>query len=490
MKIAMLLMICVCAAAAAALAETVRIPANADTTLKESLPANNFGGRLTLRAGSTTTRNRALLSFNVAGAVPPGAIILGARFTMTATDAPSVPGTIQEFELRRVLRAWNEGAQSGAQGGAAEPNDATWDHRLSPHVPWITSGGAAGSDFAATASAEFVVENPGVCHVESTAQLVADTQTWLDTPESNFGWALLGKSEAVPQTARLFAAREDSVQAPTLEIDFTMETPDFRVTGISLSNGQATLNWAGGRPPFQVFTRPTLASGAWTATSPLTAANSATINTSGSQGFLQVTCEPTAEYDVVFSATWSAATHPTDFPGSAHWSGLVGGLHDNRAEFWRPGATASVGMQNMAELGAKTQLLTEVTTAIAAGTANRMLSGGGISGGSGSVTLRFQVDRTHPLVTLVTMVAPSPDWFAGVRGLPLIENGEWVQSKTVALYPWDTGTDSGTTFNSVNQVTSPRGVITRIVTPPLAADGYAPPMGTFTFTRVRIVPAP
>jgi hypothetical protein len=87
------------------------------------------------------------------------------------------------------------------------------------------------------------------------------------------------------------------------------------------------------------------------------------------------------------------------------------------------------------------------------------------------------------------MVAPSPDWFAGVRSLPLIENGEWVQSKTVALYPWDTGTDSGTMFTSANQITTPRGVITRIVTPPLATNGYAPPMGTFTFTRVRIVPA-
>ena len=203
-----------------------------------------------------------------------------------------------------------------------------------------------------------------------------------------------------------------------------------------------------------------------------------------------MTCEPTAEYDVVFNATWSPATHPTDFPGGAHWSGLVGGLHDSRVEFWRPGANSSVGIQRVAELGSKTNLLAEVNSAITAGTANRTLSGGGISGSAGTVTLRFQIDRTHPLVTLVTMVAPSPDWFAGVRGLPLIENGQWVQSKTVALAPWDTGTDSGASFASPDFVTTPRGVITRIVTPPLATNGFAPPMGTFTFTLVRIVPAP
>jgi hypothetical protein len=165
-------------------------------------------------------------------------------------------------------------------------------------------------------------------------------------------------------------------------------------------------------------------------------------------------------------------------------------LHNNAVEFWRPGATASVGMQRVAELGSKTVLLHEVNTAIAAGTANRTLSGGGITGGSGPVSLRFAIDRTHPLVTLVTMVAPSPDWFAGVRGLPLIENGQWVQSKTVVLYPWDTGTDSGASFSSPDLVTTPRGVITRIVTPPLGAAGNTPPMGTFTFTLVRIVPAP
>ena len=146
-------------------------------------------------------------------------------------------------------------------------------------------------------------------------------------------------------------------------------------------------------------------------------------------------------------------------------------------------------MRNVSEHGTKTQLLAEVNAAIALGTANRTLSGPGAAG-AGSATLRFQIDRTHPLVTLVTMIAPSPDWFAGVRGLPLIENGQWVQGKTVPVFAWDTGTDSGATFASPDLVTVPRGVLTRIVTPPLATNGSAPPMGTFTFTLVRIVPAP
>ena len=470
-------------------AATVTIGADADTTIHESFPANNFGARATLQAGATTSasaRTRALVSFNVAAAVPPGATILATRLTLTATDAPPVAQTTQPFEIRRIVRPWTEGAQSAAAGGPAAVNDATWSHRLYPNTVWA----AAGTDLATGARAEVAVGNAGSYRIESTAALVADVQAWLDTPENNYGWAVLGKNEAVAPTARTFASRENAALAPALEIEFTTETAGLRVSSLAVAGGQATLNWTGGRPPFQVCTRPNLGSGTWSPVGVPVAGNTATVPAGSGQAFFQVISEPTAEYDVVLNAVWTASSHPTDFPGGAHWSGLVGGLHNHRVEFWKPGATASVGMQLMAERGAKANLLDEVSAAIAAGTANRQLSGGGISSGAGTQTLRFQIDRTHPLVTLVTMVAPSPDWFAGVRGLPLIENGQWVQSKTVVLFPWDTGTDSGATFSSPDLLTTPRGVITRIVTPPLATNGAVPPMASFTFTLVRIIPAP
>ncbi len=489
MKTAAFLLASLLAALPAASATTATIAPDADTTIHETVPANNFGARMTLQAGapiSASARTRALVSFNVAATVPPGATILAARFTLTATDAPPVAGTTQPFEIRRIVRPWIEGAQSAPSGGPAAVNDATWSHRLYPNVVWA----AAGTDIAAGASAEIAVGAAGSYRIESTAPLVADVQAWLDTPENNYGWAVLGKNEVDAQTARTFASRENAAQAPALEIEFTTDTAGLRVSALSVAGGQATLNWTGGRAPFQVCTRPEIGSGAWSPVGTPVAGNTATVPVAGSRAFFQVTSEPTAEYDVVFNATWTAATHPTDFPAGAHWSGLVGGLHNHRVEFWRPGGNASAGIQFMAERGGKFSLLAEVDAAIAAGTANRQLSGSGISPGAGTTTLRFQIDRTHPLVTLVTMVAPSPDWFAGVRGLPLVENGQWVQSKTVPLVPWDTGTDSGASFASPDLVTTPRGVITRIVTPPLATNGYAPPMGTFTFTLVRIVPAP
>jgi serine/threonine protein kinase len=39
-------------------------------------------------------------------------------------------------------------------------------------------------------------------------------------------------------------------------------------------------------------------------------------------------------------------------------------------------------------------------------------------------------------VTLVSMVAPSPDWFVGVGGLPLLQDGQWVDELVVPLPAW------------------------------------------------------
>jgi hypothetical protein len=159
-------------------------------------------------------------------------------------------------------------------------------------------------------------------------------------------------------------------------------------------------------------------------------------------------------------------------------------LHNSLVTFWQRDANASVGIQRMAEVGSQSALLTEVNAAIAQGTANRTLSGPGIGNGSGTAVISFTIDRTHPLVTLTSMVAPSPDWFVGVRNLPLLERSRWVSRKTVNLFPYDAGTDSGATFQSPNEVAAPRGVISRIVTSPLAAGrGKTRMMGTMTFRR-------
>jgi hypothetical protein len=162
---------------------------------------------------------------------------------------------------------------------------------------------------------------------------------------------------------------------------------------------------------------------------------------------------------------------------------LIGGTHNDRVRFWEEGGIATEGIRRMAELGSQTPLDQEVTAAISAGNAQQALRGGGIDPSPGEASIEFEISRDFPRVTLVSMLAPSPDWFVGVSALSLLENNDWVAERTIELFPYDAGTDRGRTYLSPDQVTNPRQPITRINSRPLLVGGVVPPVGTFTFRR-------
>ena len=188
-----------------------------------------------------------------------------------------------------------------------------------------------------------------------------------------------------------------------------------------------------------------------------------------------------AVYRIVFEATWSAQTHATDFPGGPHFSPLIGGVHSDRVSFRELGETSSPGMESMAETGATGLLSGEIRAEIPQN-ALAVISGSG-TGSPGIATIRDVVVRLDdPLVTLVTMIAPSPDWFAGVTGYSLLNGvGHWTDGRTVVLYPLDAGTDDGSSYTSANYDTSPKEPIGNLGgLSPLSAE----PVGSFTFTRI------
>ncbi|MGD9002612.1 MAG: spondin domain-containing protein, partial [Anaerolineae bacterium] len=163
--------------------------------------------------------------------------------------------------------------------------------------------------------------------------------------------------------------------------------------------------------------------------------------------------EESARYLLTFEATWSAGTHPTDFPPNPHFSGLIGATHRDGVRLWEEGETAAPGIQNMAETGGKSPLDSEIEALIAEGEACELISGGGIARSPGAVTVEFTVSRDCPLVSVVSMIAPSPDWFVGVTGVSLYADEGWVDERVVALYPYDAGTDSGGSYTSPDEPT-------------------------------------
>ncbi len=193
----------------------------------------------------------------------------------------------------------------------------------------------------------------------------------------------------------------------------------------------------------------------------------------------------TALYSVTFNATWSATTHPTDFPsGSEHFSPLIGAVHNDSVSFWASGETASPGIEQMAETGGTGRLRNEIRAEMP-DDALSVINGRQLGTSPASTTIsEVLVTLDHPLITLVTMIAPSPDWFVGTSGLSLQnEFGQWVDELEFVLYPYDSGTDDGTSYRSPNADSSPKQPIKRL-------RGVSPfsdePIGTYTFTRIDV----
>ena len=65
-----------------------------------------------------------------------------------------------------------------------------------------------------------------------------------------------------------------------------------------------------------------------------------------------------------------------------------------------------------------------------------------------------------------------------------MENGEYIQDTLLTMNSYDAGTDSGTSFESADEVTDPAAPITRITDAPLGnGNGVIPAIATIRFTK-------
>ena len=193
-------------------------------------------------------------------------------------------------------------------------------------------------------------------------------------------------------------------------------------------------------------------------------------------------CFDSADYELEFVSTWSRETHPENWPSNPHYSGLIGGTHGDGMQFWQVGELASRGVESMAETGSKSRLRSEVQEAVDEGSAGSVLSGPALNDSPDELVWMLSVERQYPLVTLVAMLAPSPDWFVGVSALPMLdEDGAWRNEIVVDLFPYDAGTDSGATYTARDEATEPPEPVRVLETSPFTA---GEPIGSFVFRRI------
>jgi hypothetical protein len=220
------------------IAEIMTFGAAKDATLYESLNgALSGGGEDGIFAGLTgqtfngpEDARRGLLQFDLGG-IPAGATINSVSLRLHVIMAPGGAGP-RPMTMHRLLGDWGEGNTvdpdhpNGGSGGTALNGDATWTHQFRPGDPWTTPGG----DFVAQLSATTNVPAGGAVTWNSSPGLVADVNSWLTNPASNFGW-LIKDAENLTRTARRFSSSENSTAAnrPLLTIDFTV--PPTRTPG-------------------------------------------------------------------------------------------------------------------------------------------------------------------------------------------------------------------------------------------------------------------
>lgn len=169
-----------------------------------------------------------------------------------------------------------------------------------------------------------------------------------------------------------------------------------------------------------------------------------------------------ATYELSFRGTWSQNdVEPNRYPRSAHFSPIIGVTHTQGTEFWSNGSAASMGVEQVAELGITGTLTTEIANLRSAGEAGETITLDSQFNLPQTGSTRIQVDNDKAFLSLITMIAPSPDWFVGVSALPLQQNGQWRSNITVELRPYDAGTEEGNDFSLANQATS-NGLITRL----------------------------
>ena len=207
----------------------------ADTSIYQNHPDDNLGGT-TLVSGTNQqfSNSRALFRFDLS-ALPADAVVTSVQVALYVTRQPDPDqhgGPVNsDFSLYRALQNWTEGTGGVVTGSPAATGDTTWNdlhYNAVAGANWATPGGQIGTDFANVPSATTSLGNVGLYLWGSSPGLVADVQSWLSSPSSNYGFALISASENVAGSARRFASREQpggGIPAPRLTVTY-LSTPE------------------------------------------------------------------------------------------------------------------------------------------------------------------------------------------------------------------------------------------------------------------------
>ena len=206
------------------------ISAAKDNTLYENntndaVLSNGIGQHFFAGMNGTSEIRRGILQFDLSD-IPDGSQIESVQLKLYMNRSAS--SAVIDIDVYEVLKSWGEGTSDGTDGGRGEgrggdvtDGDATWEYRFYPDDMWDNAGGDFGSTAVATAAVD---DTSGTYTWESTPELVALVQKWLDTPTDNHGLIVRG-DEQTSGTAKRFSSlqNDNESQRPMLVVEYSGE---------------------------------------------------------------------------------------------------------------------------------------------------------------------------------------------------------------------------------------------------------------------------
>ncbi len=186
---------------------------------------------------------RGLIEFDIAGSsIPADSIITGVTLQLTVGQVAGSgggsgggSGSAETISLFNESQSWGQPTNvagstsfSGTGHGAApHTGDATWNYAFYTATPWTIAGGDWSSSLTDIADAS--VTGTLTSFTWSSTAMVADVQSWLNNPTTNFGWIIKNANETTATDFRAFwsaqgaAADNNSSLAPILTVTYVPE---------------------------------------------------------------------------------------------------------------------------------------------------------------------------------------------------------------------------------------------------------------------------
>lgn len=162
-------------------------------------------------------------------------------------------------------------------------------------------------------------------------------------------------------------------------------------------------------------------------------------------------------YYCTFRGKWSGERHPKDFPKSPSWSAPTIVSHSKDWRMWTGTETVTAGVEYLAEQGFPTIMYNEFQNA--GFETLHMIVGERMFNTTESQELPpINVTYTHPFLSAMTKITPSPDWFVGFSDLRTIsyDTETYYNRIVVKSYVWDAGTDEGEAYHSFDRDLDPQ----------------------------------